>query len=240
MRSREGVNIDPFIFQDARLYPIGLDETTHISEIRILDNRLKLTIQSQSGVICTGIGGDSGQIVLVDAIGREVGLLVGQPNLLTSLAPGEGVLTFDRRGLPFVATVMSPWPMSNVTGINLADSRLNGDVWIGARDGVVLKRSGQTITLHVVGDKFFRRRQCENEVGEYTAPRLLKKIRVKAHDINSVLYDVGELTPDANGNIFIVAGDGSSDGPGTGVTDNPIRVTQDTNAINLELIGSFD
>ena len=227
--SRNGTAISQEVFLDARVYAPGAGANQYIKTISYTSGALKVYISDSTRIVATGTySGTGATITLKDDYGRDVGMLYGNPDLLTGLAPESGVLEFTPDALPFVATVLIPQAQPVVRGfLTIDDQLVSGDVWLIGEDGVVLTVDGNEIAVNIVGDHFFIRRLCAAEVPAFAPARPLRKLLVQYGESS-----VGELLPNTYGNVFVRPGRDAAD-------DNIVRIHPIEFGLRLELLGNF-
>jgi hypothetical protein len=181
--SRDKIVIDPAMFLDAIVYPIGMGARGYLSTLAVANRSVTIWVgdatqaQLASGSFDPLAPPDL--IALADLYGRPAGLFVADPNLLASAqAWPAGTHTFDIGASEFAASCTIPTPEPGVRGlITAGGGLLAGDAWIVGEDGVVvsLDASNGAIRVDIVGDPLFARRQCEPANLFYTA-RFVKTI----------------------------------------------------------------
>jgi hypothetical protein len=200
------------------------------------------------------------QISLYDSLGRPSGVIVGNIDAIRSVLAPPSVVEFSPDATTFVAGSIVPQPTIGVEGISLDDdSVLSGDIWLVGEDGVVLKHNNNDVRVHVVGDRLFARRSCEEEEGAYRVPRPLRRIVIRIAGLGLAISSLTdeqiaeltleelellllegdeysleiELTPDQYGNIDIVPDD--IQGPGS-----IIRIVRLESGLRISIISNFD
>jgi len=132
-------------------------------------------------------------ITFKDALGRQAGIMVVDPVSLSFLQSWSlGIHSF-RSNAEFVTSVITPMPSGYVTSIkDTTGEYLSGDVWLVGDDGVVLRNVGNNITVDIIGDPLFKRREYDDPTS-FATPRFVKTIN--------------GYSPDENGDFKIVVGD---------------------------------
>lgn len=248
MQAIQGAQIPPGVITDARTYIPGADPNQYISKITFSKDGITVYINDSSGVVATAkTKKRQSNTPLYDSYGREVGVLIGDILDLASAISGFGTITFDSTAMPFVSSVVVAQPSNIVTGIKDEKGGLiSGDVWLVGEDGVALKyEAPNTISVNVIGDPLFKRKNCDAEVSTNQATsRPLKGITINGN----IVY------PDEFGNIYWIVGQGAgvssnashnTSHPGgsgncTQVYDNIVRMIKVDNGIKIDIIGNYN
>lgn len=214
--SDDGSFIPASLFEDAILYPPGVNEQLYLSTIVVGNDAVEFHVATLSGALAgTAISQlfDPLQpaLAVVDDYGRQVGCLVSSIEELSSFQSwAPGTYTFQPSQTLFAAGVCIPTPGVGVRGILLDDGTLfTGDVWLVGGDGVILRNETvevnqdcsvlqvlQGIRIDVVGDPLFRRRLC----ADFETPQMLQELVLQYG------CERFSLKPDSNGNVVITAG----------------------------------
>jgi hypothetical protein len=161
------VEIDPTIFVDASLYPVGGDERLYISQIDVAPREVTIYIGSAARPRLVSVAFDPYDdetflLPLRDAYERDAGILVSEPSKLRIFAAWpNGTHLFRILATSFVAACCIPTPEVGVRGIlTEAGELLQGDVWIIGDNGVVVREVAGELRIDIVGDPLFLRRRC--------------------------------------------------------------------------------
>lgn len=235
LTSQEGYVLSPSFLADASLYPMGGGHQQFVSRIQVQHGSMTVTIADDSGDLASGtcaLGKDS-ELLLLDKYGRPAGVLLGMqgydPGLFQEIP--DGTYTFDQDATVFVPTCVIPQPQDIAEGFLMADgSYVSGEVWLVGKNGVVLevKSTDNTIQVHLVGDPWFKRRQCVEATVSYTPPSPLKQIKLVMDDQADQFINV---VPDGNGNVFLTTGNNQA-------TDNVLRIEPVQYGLKIYAIGT--
>lgn len=193
-----GLQIEPDLFLDAAIYPVGGGARQYLSRISVQPRSVTISIGDPTKPVLAQTNFDPldppSLLELADLSGRPAGILVSDP---TQLAVFQTWPLQEHRFAPgateFVASCVSPMPAVGLRGFMTDDGTLfTGEVWIVGEDGVVVREDNDgEIRIDVVGDPLFRRRLCQ-PVELFTTPRFIRTI-------NGML-------PDARGDFKITVG----------------------------------
>ena len=208
-------------FVDANLYPRISVPDLYLQRI-VVDTNLTLFLRSNSGpndvayaVYDLGALKSAINVRHVDN-DRIIGVLVCSPISMVEIgAWGKGEYTFSYAQTAFAASAITPIPAGCVTGIQIGDEILVGDVIMVGENGIVLNYEGHpqlnedgsisipndTPVIEVVGDAYFANRYCWDGVHGQLVER------------NPIKY-INGLAPDRYGNITIRIG--------TNFVENPV------------------
>lgn len=183
LRSSDARLLDPRLFIDVLLSPVGQTSSLYLQAVEIDGLVLTFFVANNSGtVVCTGsvtFGEEiEGSIPLADEIGRPAGVFLTDPDLLASLQQwATGRTEFDSGATQFVPSVIIPSPEVGVRGLgDPIDIALVNDVWIVGEDGVIVTKTEENaIRVDIVGDPLFRRKLCDGSE-TFEPPRFLKTI----------------------------------------------------------------
>lgn len=222
--SINNVFVPPTVFTDARLYPINASNRQYISQIDINFTGAKFYISDANDVVATGEASSSAnEVLLYDEYNRQVGLLLVDVNRLRSISAANTVLEFSTDAMTFVPSVVSPQPQIAINSVRDKDNNIAyGDVWLVGEDGVVLTytEATNTISVHVIGDKYFARRACADEQAATWPNTPLKSITINGNPVDI----------DDNGNFFFM--------PGKNVVDaNILRIESLDNELRFKIVG---
>jgi hypothetical protein len=204
------------VFLDASLYPVGNVDGLQIQSISISVDTVRIFIgvldDPQLCVTEFSLLSPPEELTVRDVFGREAGVLVAEPLLLSGLqAWGVGTHIFPEGAARFVASAVIPLPHTGVYGVVLDDnSVLIGDVWLVGEDGITLSCGYEdvevvcgvterryVIRVDAVGDPLFKRKLCEPD--RFETPRMLQKLVFQKGGVTH------SCTPE-NGNIKIGVG----------------------------------
>jgi len=245
LRNGDGDVIDPAVFLDGTLYPIGGRERMYLSQVEVTSDSATITIgdagNSNRAAGSFNILDPPDRVKLVDSFGRPAGMFVSTPDRLAIFQSWMvGLHAFEVEGTEFAATVCVPTPEIGLRGILLEDGSLfTGDIWLVGDDGVVLSAEKATadpvecggqqqtfdvIRVDIVGDPLFRRRLCTN-ANLFETPRFIRSVTVTDEEGNSFT-----CVPDDLGNIVFTVG--------SNLTDEPIlRVRTIASGLRIEAVG---
>lgn len=219
-----GLVLDPSIFLDAVVYPIGGGPRVYLTRVSARGTRtVTLVVGTQNGAALASAEFDPldppSELNLTDALGRPAGMIVSTPDRLAAFQTWPfGDHDFGQSA-EFVSTCVVPMPAPGLRGLLLEDGTLfTGDVWVVGEDGVVVREDGTgVIRIDLVGDPLFRRRLCEpNDL--FVTPRFVKTIN--------------GVEPDERGNFLLTV---NSELAG----DTILRLfpTDDGKALKIEVVG---
>jgi len=233
--SQEGYALSPSFLADASLYPMGGGQLQYLSKITVQNGTLTVTLSDDNGELASGsclLGKDS-ELLLLDGYERPAGVLLGMRGYDVGLFQEipDGVYTFDQDATTFVPTCVLPQPQEVAEGLLLGDNSYHsGTVWLVGKDGVVLEvqPTDNTVQVHLVGDPWFKRRQCEQSGQVFTPKSPLKKIKLVLDDQADASVD---LVPDSNGNVTFTTGNNQA-------SNNVLRVVPVAYGMRFYVIGS--
>ncbi len=182
------------VILDARLYAVGGGETQWLSRIRRDGDSARLTISGPAGILAEGdlqLSAPAEILPLEDSQGRPAGVLVLDP-VQAPLLGAFADVTFPRTATRFCASVVVPVPAFSTRALACAGELLTGDVWVVGGPGVVWTEDAGRAVLNVVGDPYYRRRECQAMGSPFEEPRCLQTLQ--------------GLYPGAAGNIGICVG----------------------------------
>lgn len=212
------------LFDDARIYPIGGDETLYLSQIDLSVTELAFTVGTENNpAIASGstvLPNPSDEIKLLDNLGRPAGVLVTTVLKMESLLGtyGEGSIVFQPDQTPFAPSVIVPTPQTGVQGFILDDGTLlTGNVILIGTDGVVLTMDDGNIRVDIVGDPYAQLKKC-----------LRESVPVETYCGIRTINGIG---PDSRGDFKISIGSGSA-------ADNVLRIEQDEGRLKLKAVGN--
>lgn len=177
-----GQLLDPTVFLDAHLYPIGAVERVGLSRVTVDAGTITLVLGDASGQELASCQFETlappASLVFTDSYGRPAGLLVSEANRMAVFQTwARGDHLFLPGAAEFVASVVTPMPDVGLRGIVLEDGELfSGDIWLVGDAGVVLRDVDGSIRIDIVGDPLFRRRLCGDDARFFTTPTTLRTI----------------------------------------------------------------
>jgi hypothetical protein len=233
LRSRQGIVLPSGAFTDARLYPVNGQPHQYLSKLTFrLSGTATVEVSDDTGVQATAdFTAESTSARLLDAYGREVGILLGDFQRLMAAVTLPATLTFALEATEFAPAAVIPNPQTGVIGLEDEGGLLvSGEAWLVGEYGITLRVDGDTVTVHATGDRLYKRRQCGDEQGVYVVGRPLTGFIVDGQDV----------LPDENGNVAILPGDGQCDGEEVGSASNVLRVAAIPNGIQLRALGIYD
>lgn len=210
------------ILLDAVLHPAEHVLPQRLSAIILNDLTATFQISDDSGLSCSGLvslNPAPGVIPLTDPLGRPAGMLLADPDQLSTLQNWtSGMHTFPTGAADFVATVSIPCPELCLRGLQADGSQpLADDVWLVGENGVILTEDRGNIRIDIVGEPLFIRALFSG-TDTFVAPPVARTIN--------------HVPPDGNG-VFILA-------PSQLFTASPaLRIIPDgTGGLVVELAGS--
>lgn len=166
--SSEGQAIDPDLFLDASLYPIGsVGGYLYVAKINVRPRLVRITIADRTRKEKAFVEFDPliapDVLYVQDEWDRPAGILVSDSLRLsrfTSWAEGDHI--FAPEATPFVPSCVIPTPEIGVRGVLTEKGELfTGDLMIVGQNGVVVRKEGDdVIRVDIVGDPLFRRKLC--------------------------------------------------------------------------------
>ncbi len=181
--SGTGQAIDPDLFLDASLYPIGsVGGAVYVSNISIKPREISITIADRTRKPRATVTFDPlfapDILRFTDAWSRPAGVLVSDSLRLSRFTSwAEGDHLFLPVATQFVPSCVIPTPEIGVRGILTEKGDLfTGDLLVVGENGVIVRQDGPaTIRVDIVGDPLFRRRLCE-PVNLFTPPGFIRTI----------------------------------------------------------------
>lgn len=231
LANNAGATIDPAIFLDATLYPVGGVGNYYLSKLVITNTSVTLYIGDSANTTLAStsfaVNNIPDELRLVDIYGRSAGLLVSESARLLSLkALGTGTHEFSPTQTPFVAAVCLPMPSQGISGFLLDDGTVvAGDVWLVGGEGVVLSQSTSTIggycqvtqstfstiRIDVIGDPLFRRKLCSSPTA-FQTPQFIQQICFTTPELTATTGNVIITAADSADILFLVDTTGSMGG----------------------------
>jgi hypothetical protein len=192
--------IDPDLFLDASLYPIGAVGAVYISSIDIVTPRnATITVSDSTRRPKASVTFDPlfapNLLRLADEWGRPAGVLVSDSIRLSRLSSWSPIdHAFATTDTEFVPSCVIPTPEVGVRGlITERDELFAKDALIIGDNGVVVTQAeDEIIRVDIVGDVLFIRETC-GVVDKFTTPNFIRTIN--------------DCPPDPNGNYNITVGD---------------------------------
>lgn len=194
-----GYTLGTDVFLDAVIYPVGAGPRLALTSIVVTTDSVTLWIgdgnteQMASAVVNPLLPVNA--YVFLDSVGRVAGQLVADPIPLAALSTwAAGTHTFAQGEADFVARCTIPIPATGLLGLTDGKTVISGDTWFVGEDGVTLVGDADTglITINVVGDPLFKRRNCAGAGSN-------------AFITPSYLCTINHTGPDVFGNFTIAA-----------------------------------
>ena len=217
----DNLPLDPALFLDAAIYPVGLSAGGRLVSIQVSTTQIVFTIgDSVSSNLATttiNLSSYSPTMPLTDSFGRPAGVLLIDPTLLPEIIAWPiGTHTFAVGGAEFVSTTCTPSPVSQVNGITVnGEGLLTGEVWLVGDRGVILRGYDNSVRVDIVGDPLFVRALC-SPIQQFTTPLFIKTIN--------------HQTPDAYGNFNITVSNSVT-------PDTILRIYPTNNGLKIEAAG---
>lgn len=231
LANNAGAAIDPTVFLDASLYPVGGIGDYYLSRLVITNTTVTLYIGDPANITLAytsfAVNDIPDELRLVDTYGRSAGILVSESARLLSLkALGTGTHDFSPSQTPFVAAVCIPMPEQGVSGFLLDDGTVvSGDVWLVGGEGVVLSQGTSTIggycqvtqstfstiRIDVVGDPLFRRKLCSSPTA-FQTPQFIQQICFTTPELTATTGGTTTTVADSADILFLVDTTGSMGG----------------------------
>jgi hypothetical protein len=177
-----GLVLDPALFLDASIYPIGAPAFCALTVIEVSNRLIVIWVGDPDEPRRASCAFDPlavpSELRLSDPYGRPAGLLLADQ---AALAGGQswdvGTHVFPSGSADFAVSCVIPSPEVGVRGFITGDGDLlTGDVWWVGEHGVVVRADGKrTIRIDVVGDPLFVRRLCFPR-GLFSTPRFIRTI----------------------------------------------------------------
>lgn len=213
LENADGVKIDPTLFLDARLYPIGGDSTLFLRRVVVEEEfaRFYLATEEDETEIAYGhldllLIPSNGEVPVFDLFGRPAGVLVSTTEKLTAV-PGlfAGETVFPAEASHFAPSVVVPMPDAGVRGFFTDDGdAVFGPVILVGEQGIVLSVVDGNIRVDALGNAFAKQEDCEEQdpLPPYCPIRTINGI-----------------SPDENGDFKLTVG-------GNSAVDNLFRIIQ--------------
>ncbi len=179
--STTGEVIPEGMFLDAVFYPVGNNDSLHLSRITRGARQVVMAIsnsaQQEVATASFSVTVTPEIINFYDAYGRHAGAIVADPVRVAALIAWPVTeSTFEPSATEWVAACVVPMPEVGVHGLRLEDGTiLAGDVWLVGGDGIVLTPDDNRIRVDLVGDPLFIRRRCQTDA-DYVTPIILRTI----------------------------------------------------------------
>ena len=219
LRNAAGDTIPPGTFIDAKFYPVSGGLNLYLSSVTVAHATITLTIGDDSDATLAScsfpVANAPSLLAFKDTYGRAVGVIVSDSvRLGVFQAWSLGAHDFTSTETGFVASLVVPGIAQGVQAITLQDGTIfTDDVWFVGADGTVLAHTTETVAgargepdvtyqvirVDFVGDALFKRAVCD-PLSLFTTPRYLRMLQVSQGDTTFM------LTPDANGNVTLFAG----------------------------------
>lgn len=210
----DGVSIDRALFVDARLYPVGGDETLYLRRVSVEEERVRFYLAIGETEIAYGeldllAIPSNGEVPVLDLVGRPAGVLVSSPVALAAV-PGSfqrGDTVFPEDATHFAPSVVVPMPDVGVRGFVTDDGdAVYGEAILIGEQGIVLSLEDGAIRVDALGNPFAKHEDCQDQdpLPPYCPVRTINGIG-----------------PDENGDFKLTIG-------GNSAVDNIFRVVQVT------------
>ena len=251
LQSRENYLIPHRSIVDLRYYGKNTKAPVYISQILSFPNYFVINFSdSESRNIASADSRNSRtlndgyvSITIKQPHDVDAGTIIVNKDIFVRSLPADGeTLVFASNATEFVSSVIFSNLDSGVTGIvDESGTRINDEVWLIGKDGIVLEDTGNHVTVHASGDPLYKRKLKGGDPAQYSTVRALKALRLN----NSV-----DITPDQYGNINFILNNATAIAGSTGLlpssgavtanADNIFRVKKEDTGIKLELLGNFD
>lgn len=215
--------IDPDLFLDASLYPLGATGGIYISSINVITPRsTTITVSDSTRQPKASINFDPlfapDVLRLFDVWGRPAGVLVSDSvrlSRISSWSPDDHL--FAAAATQFVPSCVIPTPEVGVRGLLTEhDELFTRDALIIGDNGVVVTQEDEEIIrVDIVGDVLFLRQDC-TKVERFSTPNFIRTIN--------------GCPPDANGNYNITVGDHQNE-------ETIVRIYPQNGKLVVEAIG---
>jgi len=218
------LTIDPALFIDAVLFPIGGGAQLYISSIVVSADTVTINIGDQnttkllSGTYAILNPPINGVVSFSDIYGRPAGSLVATKLGLANFAgQAIGTYSFTTAATEFVASVVIPANEPGVRAIMPATGEfITGDIWLVGDQGILLRwEEPNTIRVDVIGVPLYKRFLC-GASGNFPTKKFLKTIN--------------GCPPDEYGNFTITA-------TNQAVNDAVLRVYPHNGALIIDTVG---
>ena len=218
-------------FADARLYPIGGDETLYISSVVKTDNTVTFNFSTTSREdLCScefSLSTPPALLALYDKFGRDAGVLVTSPTRLTAVSGWPiGTQEFQPDTTNFCASVITPMPDPGVRSItdDTGEEALYDEVYLVGGRGIRLAAdltdpSNPVVTVHATGEQLFKRLMC-SELG-FEVPCFLEGLK----DVAGFKH-----FPDKYGNMYLGI-------CGLLAPNTLLRINPGVNGLNITTVG---
>jgi hypothetical protein len=211
MENSDGVRIDPTLFLDARLYPVGGDETLYLRRVVVEEEFARFYLAIGDTEIAYGhldllFIPSNGEVPVFDFFGRPAGVLVSTEEKLTAV-PGlfADETVFPAEASHFAPSVVVPMPDIGVRGfITDDDEAVFGPVVMVGEQGIVLSEESGAIRVDAIGNPFAKKEDCQEQ------DPLPPYCPVKT---------INNISPDANKDFKLTIG-------GNSALDNIFRIVQ--------------
>lgn len=211
LENSEGVKIDPTLFLDARLYPIGGDETLYLRRVVVEEELARFYLAVGDTEIAYGnldliVVPSNGEVPVLDTYGRPAGVLVSTSDKLTAVPGLFGSETvFPEAATHFAPSVVVPMPDIGVRGFLTDDGdMIFGPAILVGEQGIVLSADGNVIRVDALGNPFAKHEDCE---GQDPLP------------VYCPIKTINGISPDENGDFKLTIG-------GNSAVDNLFRIVQ--------------
>jgi len=219
------VSIDPDIFLDASLYPIGATGQLYISLITIATRAVTIVLSDDSQTEKASVTFDPllapAVLRVHDEWQRPAGVLVADSLRLSRFSAWQpGDYTFDPENTVFVPSCVIPTPEIGVRGILTEKGELfTKDILIIGDNGVVVTQEAddpEVIRVDIVGDVLFLRQRCD-PIDLFNTPNFIKTIN--------------GCPPDEYGNFNLTVGDHFNE-------ETIVRIYPKNGTLRIEAIGN--
>lgn len=193
--------IDPDMFVDGSLYPIGATGFLYINQISVQTRAVTITIADQLSTTRASVVFDPlfapGLLRLSDEFGRPAGVLVSDSLRLARFGAWPiGNHNYRPAATTFAESTVIPTPEVGVRGILTERGELfTKDILIVGDNGIVVRQeenAPEVIRVDIVGDPLYLRKLCL-PTDLFATPNFIKTIN--------------GCPPDAQGNFNITIGD---------------------------------
>lgn len=173
----DGITIDPDLFDDARVYPVGGSPGMYLSSVVVTALGLFFHVSDPvAGELASGgflfADATPREIALFDQYNRPAGILVSTVAKLDQ-ARGHyplGTTAFTQAQAEFAPTVAVPIPNTGLRGVLLDDGGfLSGEIFLVGSNGIVLSVVDGQIRVDIIGDPYALVNACAKE-GFLTPP----------------------------------------------------------------------
>jgi hypothetical protein len=211
MKNADGATIDPNLFLDARLYPVGGDETLYLRRVEVTEEYARFHLAVGDTEIAYGhldllAVPANGEVPVYDTYGRPAGVFVSTQDRLTAV-PGlfSGETIFPEEASHFAPSVVVPMPDVGVRGFVTDDGdMIFGPAILVGEQGIVLSVESGVIRVDALGNPFAKHEDCQDQ------DPLSPYCPVKT---------INGISPDENGDFKLSIG-------GNSALDNIFRIVQ--------------